>query len=77
MLKSELIEDGARIHHWSDEGFRIRQVETDIIYDDAVDIVPCPYTYEETDIPIPTEDDFDPDGHEEDIAGTWESGEDE
>lgn len=31
----------------------IRQVETNTLFQDAVDIVP--YTYEETDIPIPEE----------------------
>ena len=28
------------------------QIETRIVYDDAVDIVPCRYTYEETDEPV-------------------------
>jgi hypothetical protein len=31
----------------------IRQVETGIVYYDAVDVLPCKYTYEETDEPIP------------------------
>ena len=52
MLKSELIENGERIHHWSDAGLKIRQVETGIVYDDAVDVMPCRYSYEETDEPI-------------------------
>lgn len=52
MVKSELIENGERVHHWSDAGMRIRQVETGIVYDDAVDVMPCRYTYEETDEPI-------------------------
>ena len=52
MLKSELIENGERIHHWSDADLKIRQIETGIIYEDAVDNVPCRYTYEETDEPI-------------------------
>lgn len=42
-----------RVRHYSDAHLRIRQVETGIIYDDAVDNVPCPYTYVETDEPIP------------------------
>ena len=45
---SEIIENGKRVRHWSDEGFRLRQAETGILYDDAVDVVPCRYTYEET-----------------------------
>ena len=36
---------------WSDAGFKIRQIETDILYDEAIDIEPLRYTYEETDIP--------------------------
>ena len=49
MVKSELIEDGKRIRHYSDSGFRILQNETGLVYDDAVDVVPCRYTYSETD----------------------------
>ena len=37
---------------FSDNGFRIRQIETGIVYDEAVDIAESTYTYEETDIPI-------------------------
>lgn len=50
MIVTEMI--GDHIRHYSDRGVKIRQVETGIIYEDAVDIVPCPYTYEETDDPI-------------------------
>lgn len=32
----------------SDNGFKIRQVQTGAIYDDAVDLVSSTYTYEET-----------------------------
>ena len=42
---------------YSDEGFKIRQVETGIIYDEAIDIESKHYTYEETDIPIEPEED--------------------
>lgn len=52
MLQSELIENGERVHHWSDAGLKIRQVETGIMYDDAIDVMPCRYSYEETDEPI-------------------------
>ena len=41
-----------QIRHYSDEGFKIRQIETGILYDDAVDVVPCRYTYEESNEPI-------------------------
>jgi hypothetical protein len=42
-----------RVRHYSDRNMRILQVETGRVYDDAVDRVPCKYTYEETDEPIP------------------------
>lgn len=53
MIQTEMI--GDRIRHWSNLGFKIRQVETGILYEDAVDI-PGLYTYEETDIPIEGEE---------------------
>ena len=46
---------GERIRHYSDRGMKIRQIETDILYEDAVDVLPLRYTYEETDIPIDTD----------------------
>lgn len=45
------------IRHYSDENFMIRQVETGCEYQDAIDVYPCGFTYEETDIPIVVEDD--------------------
>ena len=48
MIREELIENGERIRHWSDLNLKIRQIETGIIYYDAVDVIPCKYTYEET-----------------------------
>ena len=53
MLIEELIDEGTRVHHYSDENFMIRQIETGILYEDAIDVMPCRYTYEETDEPIP------------------------
>lgn len=41
---------------WSDAGMKIRQIETDILYDEAIDVEPLRYTYEETDIPIEEEE---------------------
>lgn len=51
MLQTETLADG-RIRHFSDLNMFIKQVETDVLYEDAVDIQPCPYNYEETDLPI-------------------------
>ena len=48
MIVQEQFEDTDLIHTYSDKGFKIRQVETGVVYGDAVDI-PGKYTYEETD----------------------------
>ena len=61
MIKTRNIKDASGtidlIEHYSDENLRIRQVETGFIYDTAIDVIPCRYTYEETDEPIePTDD---------------------
>ena len=53
MIKTEEI--NGRIRHYSDAGFKIRQIETGVLYDDAVDVLPCRYTYGETDEPISEE----------------------
>ncbi len=52
MIKTELLKDGALIRHYSDNGVKLKQVETGILYDEAIDIAPCQYTYEETETPI-------------------------
>lgn len=49
MILTELLNDGTLIRHYSDQGFLLLQVETGAKYSDPVDVVPCPYTYEETD----------------------------
>lgn len=54
MIQTEMI--GERILHYSDRNMKIRQIETGKLYEDAIDVMPCKYTYEETDIPIPIED---------------------
>ena len=73
MLITETItlNDELFTHNYSDSDFIIRQNETGILYANALDITPCPYTYTETDIPIdpesiPTPDpDPDPDPYAE------------
>ena len=37
------------IRHYSDSGLMIRQEETGVLYDEAVDVSPCRFTYTETD----------------------------
>ena len=44
--------DEDHIYHYSDAEMMMRQVETGELYENVIDIVPCPYTYEETDIPV-------------------------
>ena len=36
---------------YSDQKVKIRQIETGTVWNDAVNVIPCPFTYEETDIP--------------------------
>ena len=38
--------------HYSDQEMKIRQIETGYLFNEAGDSIPCPYTYEETDIPL-------------------------
>lgn len=46
-------EDGVMLFRtYSDRNCLILQVETGILYEEAVDIETAPYTYEETDQPI-------------------------
>ena len=50
MIKQEekILGGNKFIHTYSDKGFYILQVETNIKYDEAYDIIPCKYTYKET-----------------------------
>lgn len=56
MLMFEYVDNNSRIRHYSNMNMMIRQKETNILYEDAVDYLPCKYTYEETDIPIESEE---------------------
>ena len=49
MIKIEYLNDGTLIKHYSDAGFMLLQVETGERYSDPIDVVPCRFTYEETD----------------------------
>ena len=49
MIKTEFLNDGILIKHYSDKGVMLLQVETGTKYSDPIDVVPCRYTYEETD----------------------------
>lgn len=52
-----IIEDlGTVERRYSDAGVMLRQIETDTLWPDAVDVKPCRFTYEETDLPVPDEE---------------------
>ena len=59
MIKKEFYKtrkDGINLYRtYSDEGYRIKQIETSNVYDEAIDVEDAPYTYEETDMPIEEE----------------------
>jgi hypothetical protein len=52
MILTEFLHDGTLIKHYSDKGVMLLQVETGVKYSDPVDLVPCRYTYVETEEPI-------------------------
>ena len=46
-------EDGVKLYRsYSDENFMIKQLPTEILYSEAIDVENAPYTYEETNIPV-------------------------
>jgi len=51
MVVEEILDEN-NVLHYSDRGMKIRQIETGFLFNDAGDLLPCAYTYEETDIPI-------------------------
>ena len=46
------------VRHYSDRGMKLKQVETGAVYDEAIDLAPCRYTYEETDMPVGAQEDL-------------------
>lgn len=50
-------DDGATLlRRYSDAGYMIRQNETGALYSEAVDVENAPYTYTETDQPVPDDE---------------------
>lgn len=49
MILIEYLNDGALVKHYSDKGVLLLQNETGVKYSDPIDVVPCLYTYTETD----------------------------
>ena len=58
MILTEYLNDGTLIKHYSDRGVMLLQVETGALYADPIDVVPCRYTYEETEELIDGEDEI-------------------
>ena len=56
MIKTEFLNEGTLIKHYSDAGYMLLQNETGLKYADPIDVVPCRYTYEETDELIDVEE---------------------
>ncbi len=48
MILTEYLNDGTLIKHYSNQGYLLLQNETGIKYADPIDVVPCRYTYTET-----------------------------
>lgn len=45
--------DGVKLYkYYSDKGFKLRQIETDTLYDCPIDVEDAPFTYEETEIVV-------------------------
>lgn len=57
MIQVEYLNDNTLIKHYSDSGMMLLQEETGMKYSEAVDVIPCRYTYIETDEPIDLGDD--------------------
>lgn len=58
MIVTEYLNNDTLIKHYSDKGVMLLQVETGVMYSDPVDVVPCRYTYTETDVLIEGEREF-------------------
>lgn len=55
MIKTENIGE-TLVKTYSDSNLMIKQIETGNIYSEAIDVIPCKYNYEETDVSIPDEE---------------------
>lgn len=54
MIIKEILSE-TLVKRYSDKGVKLKQVETGVVYDEAIDLIPCQYTYEETNEPIEIE----------------------
>ena len=56
MIVAEYLNNETLIKHYSDQGMMLLQLETGYKYSEAIDTVPCVFTYIETDEPLHTEE---------------------
>lgn len=56
MIVAEYLNNETLIKHYSDQGMMLLQLETGHKYSEAIDIVPCVFTYTETEEPIYVEE---------------------
>lgn len=56
MILIEYLNEGTLIRHYSDAGYMLLQNETGLKYSDPIDVIPCTYTYTETDELIESEE---------------------
>ena len=50
MILTEFLNNETFIKHYSNTGMMLLQNETGLLYSDPIDLVPCQYTYTETNI---------------------------
>lgn len=56
MIQVEYLNGGTLVRHYSDKEVLLLQNETGVKYADPIDVVPCAYTYSETEEPIENEE---------------------
>lgn len=52
MIVTELLKDDTLVKHYSDKDMMLRQIESGMLFYHAIDVVPCRFSYEETNIKI-------------------------
>ena len=55
MIRNEFLDNGRLNRQYSDKNKMLKQNETGIEYSEAIDVMPCKYTYTETDKDIEEE----------------------
>lgn len=57
MITQEQIEiNGKEFLHTYSDTYMLKQVETGVLYTEALDLIPCKYTYEESEELLPVEE---------------------